>query len=164
MTLLSLPSCQLSLEECSHLTLDMGMVPVHNTFPIDSTHATLLQNYPLPSPCLDDLKHQFEQHQMKTRWYRFHPYTSLMSISSSRWTPSCLIKLNQQPWTTLWHQNWTPSMTLQSFNNPIFILLSTIQWRVMHKGNPTHVANSNVIRCRIHEEDGHYIVNCTKEQ
>ena len=28
----------------------------------------------------------------------------------------------------------------------------------------THVANSNKIRCGIHEEDGHNIVNCTKEQ
>ena len=55
----------LSLKECSHLTPDLGMVPIHNTFPIDSTHATLLQNYPLLSPCLDDLKHQFEWHQME---------------------------------------------------------------------------------------------------
>ena len=50
----------LSLEECSHLTPDLGMVPIHNTFPIDSTHAALLQNYPLLLPCLDDLKHEFE--------------------------------------------------------------------------------------------------------
>ena len=102
----------LSLEERSHLTLDLGMVPIHNAFPVNSTHATLLQNYPLPSPCLDNLKHQFEQHQMeqylifnidtglmeyrpqKTQRYWFHPYTSLMSALSSRWTPSCLIKLN----------------------------------------------------------------------
>ena len=34
----------LSLEECSHLTPDLGTVPIHNTFPIDSTHAALLQN------------------------------------------------------------------------------------------------------------------------
>ena len=102
----------LSLEERSHLTPDLGMVPIHNTFPIDSTHAALLRNYPLPSPCLDDLKHQFKQHQMeqylifdintglmeyqpqKTWQYQFHPYTSLMSTSSSRQTPSHLIKLN----------------------------------------------------------------------
>ena len=50
----------LSLEECSHLTLDLGTVPIHNTFPIDSTHAALLQNYPLLSLHLDDLKHKFE--------------------------------------------------------------------------------------------------------
>ena len=54
----------LSLEECSHLTADLGMVPIHNAFPIDSTHATLLQNYPLLSPCLDYLKHQLKQHQL----------------------------------------------------------------------------------------------------
>ena len=92
----------LSLEECSHLTPDLGTVPIHNTFPIDLTHAALLQNYPLLSPCLDDLKHEFKRHQMeqylifdintglmeyqpqKTQQYRFHPYTSLMSTSSSR--------------------------------------------------------------------------------
>ena len=102
----------LSLEEHSHLTPDLGMVPIHNAFPIDSTHAALLQNYSLLSPCLDDLKHQFEWHQMeqylifnvgtglmeywpqKTRRYWFHPYTSLMSTSSSRRTPSHLVKLN----------------------------------------------------------------------
>ena len=50
----------LSLEEHSHLTPDLGMVPIHNAFPIDSTHAALLQSYPLLSPCLDNLKHQFE--------------------------------------------------------------------------------------------------------
>ena len=99
----------LSLEECSHLTPDLGTVPIHNTFPIDSTHAALLQNYPLLSPHLDDLKHQFEWHQMeqylifdidtglmeywpqKTWRYRFHPYTSLMSASSSRWILSSVI-------------------------------------------------------------------------
>ena len=102
----------LSLEECSHLTPDLGMVPIHNTFPIDLTHAALLRNYPLLSPWLDDLKHESKQHQMeqylvfdidtglmeyqpqKTLQYQFHPYTSLMSTSSSRWTPSHLIKLN----------------------------------------------------------------------
>ena len=59
-----------------------------------------------------DLKHQFKLHQMeqylifdidtglmeyrpqKTWQYQFHPYTSLMSTSSSRWTPSHLVKLN----------------------------------------------------------------------
>ena len=55
----------LSLEERSHLTPDLGMVPIHNAFPIDSTHAALLQSYTLLSLCLDDLKHQFEQHQME---------------------------------------------------------------------------------------------------
>ena len=102
----------LSLEERSHLTPDLGMVPIHNTFPIDSTHAALLWIYPLLSPRLDDLKHEFEQHQMeqylifgintglmeyrpqKTQWYWFHPYTSFMSTSSSRRTPSHLVKLN----------------------------------------------------------------------
>ena len=49
----------LSLEERSHLTPDMGMVPIHNAFPIDSTHAALLQNYPLLSLHLDNLKHKF---------------------------------------------------------------------------------------------------------
>ena len=102
----------LSLEECSHLTPDLGTVPIHNTFPIDSTHAALLRNYPLLFPCLDDLKHEFEQHQMeqylifdintglmeyqpqKTPRYQFHSYTCLMSTSSSRQTPSRLVKLN----------------------------------------------------------------------
>ena len=102
----------LSLEECSLLTPDMGTVPIHNIFPIDSTHAALLWNYPLLSPGLDDLKHEFKWHQMeqylifdintglmeyrpqKTCQYRFHPYTSHMSTSSSRWTPSHLVKLN----------------------------------------------------------------------
>ena len=102
----------LSLEERSHLTPDLGTVPIHNTFPIDSTHAALLQNYPLLSLWSDNLKHQFEQHQMeqylifdintrlmeywpqKTWRYQFHPYTSLMSASSSRWSPSHLVKLN----------------------------------------------------------------------
>ena len=99
----------LSLEECSHLTPDLGMVPIHNAFSIDSTHAALLQNYPLLPPHLDDLKHEFKWHQMvqylifdidtglmecpsqKTWWYRFHPYTSLMSTLSSR---RILVKLN----------------------------------------------------------------------
>ena len=101
-----------SLEEHSHLTPDLGTVPIHNTFPIDLTHAALLWNYPLLSLHLDDLKHQFKWHQIeqylifnintglmeyqpqKTQQYWFHPYTSLMSASSSRWTPSHLIKLN----------------------------------------------------------------------
>ena len=90
----------LSLEERSHLTPDLGMVPIHNTFSIDSANAALLQNYPLLFLHLDDLKHKFEQHQMeqylifdintglmeyqpqKTWRYQFHPYTSLMSTSS----------------------------------------------------------------------------------
>ena len=76
---------------------------------------------------------------------------------------SCQVK-QQHPQTTLWHQCWTPSMTLQSFNNPISIPLSTIQWRVRHESNPTHAANNNEIKCGIHEEDGYYIVDCTKEQ
>ena len=54
-----------SLEECSHLTPDLETVPIHNTFPIDLTHAALLQNYPLLSPHLDNLKHQFELYQME---------------------------------------------------------------------------------------------------
>ena len=49
----------LSLEEHSHLTPDLGMVPIHNAFPIDSTNAALLRNYPLLSLCSDNLKHQF---------------------------------------------------------------------------------------------------------
>ena len=123
----------LSLKECSHLTPDLGMVPIHNAFPIDSTHAALLWNYPLLSPCLDDLKHKFKQHQMeqylifdintrlmeyqpqKTWQYWFHPYTSLMSTSSSRQTSSHLVKLNDDIHkpveTTLWHQCWTPLTT-----------------------------------------------------
>ena len=64
-TLLSLPSCQLSLEERSHLTPDLGTVPIHNIFPIDLTHAALLWNYLLLSLHLDDLKHQFKLHQME---------------------------------------------------------------------------------------------------
>ena len=102
----------LSLEDCSDLTPDLGTVPIHNAFPIDSTHAALLRNYPLLPPRLDDLKHEFERHQMeqylifnidtglmeyrpqKTWWYQFHPYTSLMSTSSSRQIPSHLVKLN----------------------------------------------------------------------
>ena len=102
----------LSLEEHSHLTPELGTVPIHNTFPIDSTHAALLWNYPLLPPHLDDLKHEFKWHQMeqrlifdidtglmeyrpqKTWWYRFHPYTSLMSTSSSRRISSHLVKLN----------------------------------------------------------------------
>ena len=55
----------ISLEECSHLTPDLGTVPIHNSFPIDLTHAALLRNYPLLSLHLDDLKHQFKQHQME---------------------------------------------------------------------------------------------------
>ena len=55
----------LSLEECSHLTPDLGTVPIHYAFPIDSAHAALLRNYLLLSPCLDNLKHKFEQHQME---------------------------------------------------------------------------------------------------
>ena len=54
-----------SLEERSCLTPYLGMVPIHNTFPIDLTHAALLQNYPLLSPHLDNLKHQFELYQME---------------------------------------------------------------------------------------------------
>ena len=55
----------LSLEERSHLTPDLGVVPIHYAFPIDSTHAALLRNYPLLSPHLDNLKHEFKQHQME---------------------------------------------------------------------------------------------------
>ena len=50
----------LSLEEHSHLTPDLGTVPIHNAFPIDLTHAALPRDYPLLSPHLDDLKHQFK--------------------------------------------------------------------------------------------------------
>ena len=67
----------LSLEERSHLTPDLGMVRIHNAFPIDSTHAALLQNYPLLSPCLDNLKHQFERHQME-QYLIFDINTGLM--------------------------------------------------------------------------------------
>ena len=66
-----------SLEEHSHLTPDLGTVPIYNTFPIDSTHAALLQNYPLLSPHFDDLKHQFEQHQME-QYLIFNIDTGLM--------------------------------------------------------------------------------------
>ena len=182
MTLLSLPSWQLSLEECSHLTPDLGTVPIHNAFPIDSTHAALLQNYPLLSPHLDDLKHQFKRHQMeqylifdintglmeyqpkKTWRYWFHPYTSLMSTSSSRRTPSHLVKLNND--THKPHSDISAEHRWWAFNTSTiwFPSLSTIQWRVRHEGNPTNAANSDVIRCGIHEEDGHYIIDCTKEQ
>ena len=68
----------LSLEDRSHLTPDLGTVPIHNTFPIDSTHAALLQNYHLLSLCLDNLKHQFEQHQME-QYLIFDINTGLMS-------------------------------------------------------------------------------------
>ena len=67
----------LSLEERSHLTPDLGMVPIYNTFPIDSTHAALLRNYPLLSPCLDDLKHKFKRHQME-QYLIFNIDTGLM--------------------------------------------------------------------------------------
>ena len=67
----------LSLEEPSHLTPDLGTVPIHNAFPIDLTHATLLQNYPLLSPHLDDLKHQFKRHQME-QYLIFDINTGLM--------------------------------------------------------------------------------------
>ena len=67
----------LSLKECSHLTPDLGMVPIHNAFPIDSTHAALLRNYPLLSLHLDDLKHQFKQHQME-QYLIFDINTGLM--------------------------------------------------------------------------------------
>ena len=59
------------------LSTDLGMVPIYNAFPIDSTHATLLQNYPLLSQSLDDLKHQFEQHQME-QYLIFNIDTGLM--------------------------------------------------------------------------------------
>ena len=67
----------LSLEEHSHLSPDLGTVPIHNTFPIDLTHAALLQNYPLLSLHLDNLKHQFEQHQME-QYLIFNINTGLM--------------------------------------------------------------------------------------
>ena len=74
----------LSLEEHFHLTPDLGTVPIHNAFPIDhnafpidSTHAALLRNYPLLSPCLDDLKHEFERHQME-QYLIFNIDTGLM--------------------------------------------------------------------------------------
>ena len=135
----------LSLKEHSHLTPDLGTVPIHNTFPINSTHAALLWYYPLLSPCLDDLKHEFEWHQMeqylifdintrlmeyrpqKTQRYWFHPYSSLMSTSSSRWTPSHLVKLNNdihKPHSDIrqWPFNpstiWSPSLS-QPFNGEL---------------------------------------------
>ena len=141
----------LSLEECSHLTLDLGMVPIHNAFLIDSTHAALLQNYPLLPPCLDDLKHKFKWHQMeqflifdidtglmeyqpqKTQRYQFHPYTSLMSTSSSRWIPPHLVKLNDdihKPHSDISAEHhwrpfnpstiWSPSLS-QPFNRELGI-------------------------------------------
>ena len=67
----------LSLEERSHLTPDLGTVPIHNAFHINSTHAALLQNYHLLSLHLDDLKHQFERHQME-QYLIFHIDTGLM--------------------------------------------------------------------------------------
>ena len=73
----------LSLEECSHLTLDLGMVPIHNAFLIDSTHAALLQNYPLLPPCLDDLKHEFKQHQME-QYLIFDIDTGLMEYQPQK--------------------------------------------------------------------------------
>ena len=67
----------LSLEECSHLTPDLGTVPIHYAFPIDSTHAALLQNYPLLSLHLDNLKHKFKRHQME-QYLIFNIDTGLM--------------------------------------------------------------------------------------
>ena len=153
----------LSLEECTHLTPDLGMVSIHNTFPIDSTHAALLWNYPLLSPCLDDLKHQFEWHQMeqylifdidtglmeywpqKTWQYRFHPYTSLMSTSSSRQTLSHLVKLNDdihKPHSDIsaehrwWPFNpstiWSPSLS-QPFNRELGMRLSLPMLQIVMK-------------------------------
>ena len=79
----------LSLEEPSHLTPDLGTVPIHNDFPIDLTHATLLQNYPLLSPHLDDLKHQFKRHQME-QYLIFDIVTILMEYipHMAIWIPS----------------------------------------------------------------------------
>ena len=95
----------LSLEEHSHLTPDLGTVP----YRLNSCCSSF---YPLLSLHLDDLKHEFKWHQMEqylifdidtglmeywpqeTWWYQFHPYTSLMSTSSSRRIPSHLVKLN----------------------------------------------------------------------
>ena len=134
----------LSLEEHSHLTPDLGTVPIHNAFPIDSTHAALLRNYPLLSPCLDNLKHQFEPHQMeqylifdintglmeyqpqKTWWYWFHPYTSLMSTSSSRRTPSHLIKL------TMTSTNHTLTSVLNTINDPSILQQSNLHPSLNH--------------------------------
>ena len=167
----------LSLEEHSHLTPDLGMVPIHNTFPINLTHAALLQNYPLISPCLDKW-HQMEQYfifdintglseyqPQKTQRYWFHPYTSLMSALSSRQTPSCLVKLNNnshKPHSDIRTEHHRQPFNLSTMWSPSFSQPFNGEFR--HKGNPTHVANSNEIRCGIHEEDGHYIVNCTNEQ
>ena len=132
----------LSLEEHSHLTPDLGTVPIHNAFPIDSTHAALLRNYPLLSPHLDNLKHEYKWHQMEqylifnidtglmeyrpqeTRWYQFHPYTSLMSTSFYR---QILVKLNDnihKPHSDIrqWPFNpstiWSPSLS-QPFNGEL---------------------------------------------
>ena len=167
----------LPLKERSHLTPDLGTVPIHNAFPIDSTQAALLRNYPLLSQT------RIQTTSDGTIPYFWHRYringiltTEDMAISIPSIHQSYvhfILQTNsisshqvkqQHPQTTLWHQCWTPSMTLQSFNNLISIPLLTIQWRVRHEGNPTHASNSDEIRCGIHEEDGHYIVDCTKEQ
>ena len=98
-------------------------VPIHNAFPIDSTHATLLQNYPLPSSCLDNLKHQFKWHQMKTWQYQFPPYTSLVSISSSRQTPSPLVKLNDnshEPHSDIWTEHSQQPFNPSTIQSPSF--------------------------------------------
>ena len=139
-----------SLEELSHLTPDLGMDLIHNAFPIDSTHAALLRNYPLLPPCLDDLKHKFERHQMEQYLFFFfylqHRYrinristTEDLAISIPSIHQSYvhfILQMNsisssqvkqRHPQTTLWHQCWTPSTTLQSFNNLISIPLSIIQ-------------------------------------
>ena len=135
----------LSLEERSHLTPDLGTVPIHNAFPIDSTHAALLLNYPLLSPCLDNLKMNRTTSDgtipYLRHWYRINGISttedtaiSIPSIHQSyvhfilqtNSISSSQVK-RQHPQTTLWHQCWTPLMTLQSFNNPISIPLSTIQ-------------------------------------
>ena len=64
------------------------------------------------------------------------------------------------PKTTIF-VNFIPLQPLGLF---ITTLLVSQRWRIRHEGNPTHVANSDEIRCGIHKEDGHYIIDCTKEQ
>ena len=75
----------LSLEEHSHLTPDMGTVPIHNAFPIDNSCCSSLK-LPFLSLRLDNLKHKFEQHQME-QYLIFDIDTGLMEYRPQKTCP-----------------------------------------------------------------------------
>ena len=86
--------------------------------------------------------------RQKTRRYRFHPSTRSMSVPSYRQTPSPIDDHIQQRRRSL---NGSQSPHQPNDEEP------GTKW------NPIYVSENNVIRCGLCNEEGHFILDCTKE-